>query len=114
MSTIDPVTRRLRIYKEGGFVDDAQWLIDGVPADLSGYTLEGAMRPAYAAPDGEAVLFAFQVLNATQGYFRKVLTEAQTAALTWDAGVYDVRAVKAGAPTQYLERGTVRVFPSAT
>ena len=113
MSTIDPVTRRLRIYKEVDFVDDAQWLIDGVPADLSGYTLEGAMRAAYATPDVEAVSFAFQTLNAAQGYFRKSLTEAQTAGITWDSGVYDVRATKDGV-TQQLERGTVRVFPSAT
>lgn len=111
-STIDPVTRRLKIYREADFVDVVQWLHDGTPVNLSGYTIEGVIKQAYADAS-PAATFAVTVLNAAQGLFEISLTEVQTAALAFDAGVFDVRATL-GAITQQLMRGTVRVYPSAT
>lgn len=111
-STIDPIIRRLKFYREADFVDVIQWTHDGAPVDLSGYLIEGSIRQAYADQNA-AASFTVAMLNAPLGLFELSLTEEQTAALAFDAGVFDVRATLGGL-TQQLMRGTVRVYPSAT
>lgn len=111
-STIDPVIRKLKIYREADFVDVVQWTHDGAPVDLSGYVIEGSIRQAYADAQ-PAASFTVNVLNAAQGLFELSLSEVETDALAFDAGVFDVRA-RLGQLTQQVMRGTVRVFASAT
>lgn len=111
-STIEPITRKLKLYREADYVDVIQWTHDGAPVDLSGYVIEGCIKQAYADAQ-PAASFAVNMLNASLGLFELSLTESQTEALTFDAGVFDVRA-RVGSFTQQLMRGTVRIFPSAT
>ena len=111
-STINPITRKLQIYREADFVDVIQWSHDGAPVDLSGYVIEGCIKQAYSDAQ-PAASFTVNILNAAQGLFELSLTEAQTEALAFDAGVFDVRA-RIGTLTQQLMRGIVRVYPSAT
>ncbi len=112
MSTIDPVVRKLKVYREADFVETIQWLHDGSPVDLVGYVVEGSIRQSYADV-GAAASFTVEMLNAGQGLFEISLTEVQTAGLAFDTGVYDLRATL-GSKTQQLMRGVVKVFPSAT
>lgn len=111
-STVDPITHTLKVYREADFVEACQWLHDGAPVDLTGYTLEGSIR-RYHTDAAAAAQFAIAVQNAAQGLFELSLTDAETAALAFTVGVYDVRATKAGV-TQRLMQGPVKVYPSAT
>jgi hypothetical protein len=111
-STVNPIGKNITIYQHADWAMGFQWMNDGVPVDLAGYTLDAMIRRTYAdaAP---AVTFEVGVLSAPDGYFELRLTDEQTTALAFDVGVYDIRAT-AGTRTERIVQGVVRVAKGAT
>ena len=111
-STVNPIGKNITVYQHADWAMGFQWLNDGVVVDLAGYTVDAMIRRSYADAT-PALAFEVVVLSAPDGYFELRLTDEQTTALTFDVGVYDIRAT-AGGRTERIVQGVVRVAKGAT
>ena len=91
---------------------------DGTPVNLTGYTARMQIR---AKLEDAAFLLELTTGNArivltvpASGKFELRLTAAETAALTWTRGVYDLDLVSSGGAVTRLVSGIVRVSPEVT
>ena len=88
-----------------------------VPVDLTGCTARMHVRDAVASAD---VLLALTTengritLGGTAGTVTLQLSAAETAAITWQRGVYDLEIVHANATVRRLLAGTIKLSPEVT
>ena len=90
---------------------------DGVPVDISGYDVRMQVRRSVSSSD---VLLAadtgngrFQV-DGPNGKFTLVLSAADTSAITWTTGVYDIELEDGDGVVTRLLMGTVTVSKGVT
>lgn len=86
------------------------------PTNLTGYTARMQLRESV---DSEDVLLELTsptelVLDATAGMITVSMTEAETAALTFDTAVYDLELVSSGGISKRLAAGKVTVSKEVT
>lgn len=85
--------------------------------DLTGYTARMQIRADIDATD---VLLELSTANGKitidgpAGQIKPVLTDTQTATLTWTDGVYDLELTAPGGDVQRLLKGPVEVDPEVT
>ena len=86
---------------------------DGLPFNLTGYTVRGQIRKTYTSTT--AVTFTAAVQSAVDGTIRLTLTAAQTRAMKAGRYLFDVEIVETatGAVTRVVE-GQVEVNPRIT
>lgn len=93
--------------------------VDGTPIDLTGFSARMQVRETVAAT---AVLLGLtsdtdggiEFTDRPAGKFRIHLTAAQTAAMTWTRGVYDVELVSSGGEVTRLLLGDIKVSREVT
>jgi hypothetical protein len=87
------------------------------PIDLTGYSARMQIRASVAAP---AVLLDFTVANGRiiidepNGIIRLRLEEADTSAITWKQGVFDLEVIQPNGDVFRLIQGAVRTSPETT
>lgn len=113
----------LKIEQGATFRRRLQWKAGdpAVPVDLTGYQVRMQVRSEQIAA---TVLLELTTTNggiaitdAAQGRFELYLKAADTAALTFDSGVYDLEMVAPDAPDNTVTRllaGSVSVSPEVT
>ena len=88
----------------------------GAVIDLTGKTVSGMIRKAYAST--AQISFSAATVSATAGTFTLALTEVQTAYGTLDRGryVYDVITTLDASPNtiQRIQQGIATISPSVT
>jgi hypothetical protein len=62
---------------------------NGVPIDLTGYSVQAKLKPEFTSPDSLAIAFTTSVTNAAAGTLTLNLTSTETAALTQPRYYYD-------------------------
>lgn len=88
-----------------------------VPVDLTGYTARMHVRSKVDSPTTLLELTTENgriVLGGAAGTIRLVLPAAQTAALVWKVGYYDLELVSPTGNVRRLLKGLVTVSPEVT
>lgn len=111
-----------KIQQGATFIKNCQWLANGSPVNLSGYTIRGKIKRKASDPK-ELVSFTCTITNAAQGQFTIALTAQETAAIPIAQQVngekeileciYDVEAVT-GSTVYRLFEGKALISPEAT
>lgn len=89
---------------------------DGSPRNLTGYTAAMHIRTAYGVPTALVELLSPSdgiTINALVGQITVTIPAVETAALTTQPGVYDLK-ITSGAVVERLIEGSVGVFPQVT
>lgn len=113
----------LKIEQGATFKKLLQWKAGdpSVPVDITGYQIRMQVRSEQ--PSATVLLDLntgnahIAITNATQGQFELRLTATETAALTFETGVYDLEMVAPDAPDNTVTRllaGSVSVSPEVT
>lgn len=89
----------------------------GTPIDLTGFSARMQCRASLA--DATLLLDLTTanghiVLGGTAGTIRLLLTAAETAALTWTRGIYDLELVSSAGIVTRLLSGSIVVSPEVT
>jgi hypothetical protein len=85
--------------------------------DLTGYTARMQIRAAVDAPDVLVDLSTTNgriTIDGPAGRIKPLLTDVDTAALTWKQGVYDLELVSPSGHVDRLLQGTVTIDPEVT
>lgn len=85
----------------------------GVPIDITGCVVAGMVRLRYGA-DQPLATFTCTLVNPAQGVFTVGLTDAQTAALDFERGVYDIEIAYPSGTKSRLMQGNVILSKEAT
>lgn len=113
----------LKIEQGATFKKLLQWKAGepSVPVDITGYLIRMQIRSELAAAttllDLDTTNNRIAITNALQGQFELRLTATETAALTFEAGVYDLEMVAPDGPDNTVTRllaGSVMVLPEIT
>lgn len=116
---VKPVKHRLEIVQGATLRESLTWKV-GKPAvavDLTGCTARLQVRQKIASP---TVLLELTTENAgiqlggTDGRITLSLSAAQTAAITWRTGVYDLEIVFGNGDVRRLLSGSAVVLPEIT
>lgn len=83
---------------------------DNVAIDITDYTIVGAAKPEYTAPDSEKIFFNIEVTNAEVGEFKLIIPHTATERMSHRIYVYDVVAQYGEKRTRLLE-GRLLVRP---
>lgn len=91
----------------------------GAAIDLTGFTARMQARAKVADPnppllDLTSSPAAGLAVDGAAGTVTVVLTDEQTAALTWTAAVYDLEVESAGGEVTRVVQGTIKVSPEVT
>lgn len=109
----------LTILKGSSLDITATWKSGGVAVNLTGYTAKMQVRARHGAADPALLTLTHLdgiTLGGAAGTVRIQRTAAQTAALTFASGVYDLELIAAADPpgTKRLLEGKVVVLPEVT
>lgn len=105
-----PFQRDLTIYQGADFDLQFTWKINGVAVSLTGYTARLQVRDP---SDGNTILLSLTtenggiVLGGAAGTYRLVRSAAQTAALDFVYGPYDLELVSSGGVVGRRQQGKV-------
>lgn len=114
-----PVKRNLIVYKGASFVVRFVWRSGEPPAlvNLSGYAARMQIREKVDAP---TVLIELTTANGriaplgADGVIQLTLTAAETAAIAWKKGVYDLLMTAPDSSVRRLLTGGIAVSPGVT
>ena len=104
----------LSIQQNATYQLDGQWIADGVPVDLTTWTLAAQVR---ASPTSGTVLYDLSptVTVAAEGRWQILITDETSLAWAWSRGVWDLRAEASGdGQAVRLLSGFVEVSPAVT
>ena len=109
----------LTILQGATFVHPLVWKagVPAVPVDLTGCSARMQVRAQVPSAD---VLLELTTdngrieLGTTDGAITLKLTAAETAALAWQRGVYDLEIVHSDASVRRLLEGSIKVKPEVT
>jgi fibronectin type 3 domain-containing protein len=87
---------------------------NGIPIDLSGYSMTGQIKSKYSDSTILAAISPTIESPSVSGIFSIALTAAQTAALPITIAVYDVEATSPSNTVTKLLRGYCYVAPEVT
>ncbi len=105
-----------KIEQGATFTRQATWSDEnGVPINLTGYTISGKIRKKYS-DSNEIATFTCELVTPLSGIFSFSLTATQTASIVSSneiVGVYDIKATIGSTVYRILE-GEVRISPDAS
>ena len=112
----------LRIEQGADFSDLSFWktgptVAAATPVDLTGWTARMQIRPRIDSPTVLKELTTLNggiVLGGVLGSIEIVMSNAETAAINWVSGVYDLGLISAGGKVRRHFYGTVTVSPEVT
>ena len=108
-STFDPAIQ----LSTGGFVADG-----GTAINLTGFSAQMYIRRNVRAEDTLLELTTtngrIDLFDPTDGWLRLLLTDEETAALTFKSGVYDLEIESAGGERKRRLQGKITVSPEVT
>ena len=84
---------------------------DGLPRDLSGYSIASQLRPTYDSAVSHSFTAAF--VDETDGTFRLEMTAAQTSAITASDYKWDCE-ISSGSYVERILEGIVTCSPEVT
>lgn len=97
----------------GGTVADG-----GTPIDLTGYDARMHVRQRVKSPttllDLSITSTNIVITDAVNGWLQITMSEAETKALMWKSGVYDLEIESSGGFVKRLLHGSVKVSPEVT
>lgn len=113
-----PAKLKFTIYQGATFRKRLTWRApDGTPIDLSGCTARMQVRAEVESP---AVLLSLTTenggltLGGAAGTVELYVSDEDTGAITWDAGVWDLEIVHPSGEVTRLAQGSVAVSPEVT
>ena len=113
-----PAKIKTTIYQGATFRSRLTWVAPGgTPIDLTGCSARMQVRPEIDSP---AVLMELTTSNGritlggTAGTVDLFISAVDTAAITWDSGVWDIEILHPGDDVTRLAQGTVIVSPEVT
>lgn len=117
-----PGKENLEIYAGATYKKTFQWTIvngtTSVPVDITGSTIRMQIREKINSP---AILIELTTANnrirltdATNGVFQLYLTDAETSALGFKTGVYDIEIKLFNNEVERFVEGVVIVHPEVT
>lgn len=83
------------------------------PIDLTGCTAQAMIRETYADPT-PAATFLCEIATGTDGKIQISLTPTQTAALTFERGVYDIELTYPSGAKDRILQGNVVISKEVT
>lgn len=107
MGRIRPQTYPLVIPQRATFEEDLQFTADGVPVNLTGYTLLAQVWNSESRST-KIIDLTVTYVNRLQGLFQLSLTRSQTRGLT-GGGVWDLLVIEPSTKADYWLEGTVSV-----
>lgn len=113
-----PAKLKFTIYQGATFRRRLTWKApSGAPIDLTGCSARMQVRPSVASP---IVLLGLSsdngriALGGASGTIELHLSAADTAAIAWDAGVFDLEVEDAAGDVVRLAAGSIKVSPEVT
>lgn len=121
--TTPPTKVPLKIYQGATFFESWEWETSAdegatyTPVDLTGCTARMQVRAEVASATALLTLTTENggiSLGGTAGTIELLVDAEDTAAITWDSGVYDLEIVYPGGQVTRLAYGSVTVSPEVT
>ena len=113
-----PAKLKFTIYQGATFRKRLTWSApSGTPIDLTGCTARMQVRSDVGSPTALLSLTTENdgiVLGGALGTIELYVSDEDTAAITWDGGVWDLEIVHPGGEVTRLAQGSISVSPEVT
>lgn len=113
-----PAKLKFTIYQGATFRKRLTWTApSGTPIDLTGCTARMQVRSDVESPTALLSLTTENdgiVLGGALGTIELSVSDEDTAAITWDGGVWDLEIVHPGGEVTRLAQGSISVSPEVT
>lgn len=113
-----PAKLKFTIYQGATFRKRLTWTAPGgTPIDLTGCTARMQVRSDVESPTALLSLTTENdgiVLGGALGTIELYVSDEDTAAITWDGGVWDLEIVHPGGEVTRLAQGSISVSPEVT